>query len=69
MDTLREQNHKPNMIQDFFMRLGILGELLSFLWKRKLYWMLPLIITLLVFGVLIMIGSSGPLGWFIYPLI
>ena len=26
----------PSAMQDFFMRIGVLGELLAFLWKRKL---------------------------------
>ena len=60
---------KLSALQDFFMRLGILGELLAFLWKRKLYWMLPLVITLLVFALLIIVGSSSsPIAPFIYTL-
>ncbi len=58
----------PSAMEDFFMRLGVLGELLAFLWKRKLYWMLPMVITLLVFALLIMLGSSTPAGAFIYTL-
>ena len=50
------------------MRLGILGELLAFLWKRKLYWMLPMVITLIVFALLIVVGGSSPAGAFIYTL-
>jgi len=59
---------KPTATQDFFMRLGVLGELLSFLWKRKLYWLIPLIVTLMVFALLIVVGSAGPGGAFIYTL-
>ncbi len=58
----------PGALQDFFMRLGVLGELLAFLWKRKLYWMLPMVITLLVFALLIVLGGSSPAGAFIYTL-
>lgn len=58
----------PTARQDFFMRMGVLGELLAFLWKRKLYWMLPLVITLLVFALVIIAGSSGPAAPFIYTL-
>ena len=59
---------RPSALQDFFMRMGVLGELLAFLWKRKLYWMLPMVITLLVFALLIMLGGSTPAGTFIYTL-
>ncbi len=56
------------MMRDFFARLGILGELLQFLWMRKLYWLIPMIITLIVFALLIILGNpSGP-GFFIYTL-
>ncbi|MYE26880.1 MAG: hypothetical protein F4X87_06635 [Chloroflexi bacterium] len=58
----------PGAIEDFFMRLGVLGELLAFLWKRKLYWMLPMVITLLVFALLIILGGSSPISPFIYTL-
>ena len=64
-------NHQPgspSALQDFLMRLGILGELLAFLWKRKLYWMLPMVITLIVFALLIVVGGSSPAGAFIYTL-
>ncbi len=55
-------------MQDFFARMGVLGELLQFLWKRKLYWLIPMIITLAIFAVLIIVGASGPGGAFIYTL-
>ncbi|MAU11041.1 MAG: hypothetical protein CL607_14565 [Anaerolineaceae bacterium] len=55
-------------LQDIFLRMGVLGELLSFLWKRKLYWLIPMILVLLIFAVIIIIGSTGPGGAFIYTL-
>ncbi len=68
MSEAKVKNEKPSAVEDFFMRLGILGELLTFLWKRKLYWLIPLIVTLLVFALLIVVGSAGPGGAFIYTL-
>ncbi len=53
-------------ISDFVSRLGILGELMRFLWARKLWWLIPMIIALLVFGILIIMGASGVLSPFIY---
>lgn len=64
----KRDDNAPSGLQDFFMRLGVLGELLAFLWKRKLYWMLPMVITLLVFALLIMLGSASPAGAFVYTL-
>ncbi|MCS6834696.1 MAG: DUF5989 family protein [Anaerolineae bacterium] len=69
MTTIENKKKKSGgMAQDFLMRMGVLGELLSFLWRRKLYWMLPMIITLLLFAVIIVIGSSSPAGVFVYSL-
>jgi hypothetical protein len=63
-----KETKKSSGLSDFFMRMGILGELMAFLWKRKLYWLIPMMLTLLVFAVLIVIGSTGPGGVFIYTL-
>lgn len=65
---LKREGNSPGALQDFFARLGVLGELLAFLWKRKLYWMLPMVITLIVFALLIVVGGSSPLSPFIYTL-
>lgn len=64
----KQKVDSPSALQDFFMRMGVLGELLAFLWKRKLYWMLPMVITLLVFALLIVLGGSSPISPFIYTL-
>ena len=64
----KKKKKKKNGINDFFARMGVLGELLGFLWRRKLYWLIPMMVTLLLFAVLIAIGSSGPGGVFIYTL-
>ncbi|MGV2434958.1 MAG UNVERIFIED_CONTAM: DUF5989 family protein [Anaerolineae bacterium] len=53
-------------MQAFFERLGIIGELLQFLWERKLYWLIPMILILIVFGILIVLGSNPTTGSFIY---
>lgn len=56
----------------FFRRLlintGILGEILGYLWRQRLWWMIPMVTTLLLFGVLLVLGSSTGLGPFIYTL-
>lgn len=64
----KEKNKNSNGLNDFFMRMGILGELMVFLWRRKLYWLIPMMMTLLIFAVIIVLGSSGPGGVFIYSL-
>jgi hypothetical protein len=70
MATESKPNKKKNssFISEFVARMGILGELLGFLWRRKLYWMIPMVLTLFIFAIIIILGSSGPGGVFIYTL-
>ncbi len=49
-------------------RLGIAGELLSFLWQQRLWWLIPMVIVLLAFGGLLVTAQSSALGPFIYTL-
>jgi hypothetical protein len=46
---------------------NILGEVWGFMKQNKKWWLLPLILTLLVFGVLVLLSGSG-LAPFIYTL-
>jgi uncharacterized membrane protein YqhA len=47
--------------------LGIAGELLGFIWKRR-WWMIPLILVLLLVGALIALASAASVFPFIYTL-
>lgn len=49
-------------------KLGIFGELLVFLWKRKLWWMIPMIVVLVLFGLLLIFTQSSAVAPFIYTL-
>ena len=49
-------------------KLGIFRELLVFLWKRKLWWMIPMIIVLVLFGLLLIFTQSSAVAPFIYTL-
>ena len=46
---------------------GFLGELWGFLKQNKKWWLLPILVTLLIFGLLILLSSTG-LAPFIYTL-
>jgi hypothetical protein len=48
--------------------LGVVKELLSFLWERKLWWLIPMVAVLLVFGLLLIFASASGIGPFIYTL-
>lgn len=47
---------------------GIVGELLGFLWKQKLWWLIPVLVVLLLFGLLLLFAQSTPLAPFVYTL-
>ena len=49
-------------------RLGVAGELLSFLWQRKLWWMIPMVTVLALFGLLLVLTQGSALAPFIYTL-
>jgi hypothetical protein len=68
MAQTTEKPKNSSALNDFFMRMGVLGELLSFLWKRKLYWLIPMMVTLLLFAVIIILGNTGVGSVFIYTL-
>ncbi len=48
--------------------LATLGELFLFLWTRRLWWLVPMVVVLLVFAGLIILGSVAGVGPFIYTL-
>jgi hypothetical protein len=45
-----------------------LAELFSFMLQRKRWWVMPMIIALLLFALVIILGSAGGIGPFIYTL-
>ncbi|MCA9921106.1 MAG: hypothetical protein KC419_12290 [Anaerolineales bacterium] len=47
---------------------GVVGELLGFLWARKLYWLIPMVAVLMIFGLLLIFASASGLAPFIYTL-
>ncbi len=49
-------------------RFGIAGELMGFLWQRRLWWLIPMVFVLLLFGGLMVTAQSSALGPFIYTL-
>ena len=49
-------------------KLGIIRELMTFLWERKLWWMMPMVLTLLLFGLLILFAESSAVAPYIYTL-
>lgn len=57
-----------NLIRSMAANLDVVGELLGFLWRRKLWWLIPMMIILLIFGLLMVFASTSGIGPFIYTL-
>jgi hypothetical protein len=55
-------------MREFLSRMGIFGEFMGFLWQRKLWWLIPMVVALIVFGILFIMASSGALSPFLYSL-
>lgn len=47
---------------------SVVGELFGFLWKRKLWWLIPMLVVLMAFAILLIFASSSGIGPFIYTL-
>ena len=48
--------------------MGVVGEVLSFLWQRKLWWLIPMVAALLLFGLLLIFSTTSGIAPFIYTL-
>jgi len=43
-------------------------ELMGFLWMRKMYWLIPIIIVLILFSLLMVFAESSIVSPLLYPL-
>ena len=57
-----------NFFRSMSSNVGIVGQLLSFLWQRKLWWLIPMVTVLLLFALLLIFASASGVGPFIYTL-
>ncbi len=49
-------------------KLQVVSELWEFMKQNKKYWLAPIVITLVFFGVLLMLAKSSAIAPFIYTL-
>ncbi|MEJ2549999.1 MAG: DUF5989 family protein [Anaerolineales bacterium] len=49
-------------------RMGIIGELLTFLWKRKRWWLIPMVVILILVVVMLVFAQGSAIAPFIYTL-
>ncbi len=55
-------------IKSFFYRFDIARELLTFLWERKLWWLIPMVVVLLLFALLVIFAQGTGVVPFLYPI-
>ncbi|MCC6800237.1 MAG: hypothetical protein IT325_08965 [Anaerolineae bacterium] len=68
MSKTERTRTQPGKLAGAKARLGILGELFAFLWAAKMWWLIPMIIALIVFAIVIVLGSTSGGGPLIYTL-
>jgi Family of unknown function (DUF5989) len=56
------------IIEGTLSRLGTVGEVLLFLWHRKLWWLVPMFVVLLLLGGLMILAQTTGIAPFIYTL-
>ena len=49
-------------------RLGIIGELLAFLWKRRRWWLIPMMVVLILMVLMLVFAQGSAIAPFIYTL-
>lgn len=55
-------------LKGLFSRSGEANELLKFLWEAKLWFLIPFVLVLLLFGILMVFAQSTGVAPFIYTL-
>ena len=55
-------------VRSMMSNFSVVGELMAFLWQRKLWWLLPMVALLMAFGLLLIFASASGIGPFIYTL-
>lgn len=55
-------------VRDAVRRLGVVGELLAFLWRERLWWMIPILLAVLAVAALVLFSSNPVVAPFVYTL-
>lgn len=57
-----------NWLRGFMATIVTVRDLVRFLWMRKLWWLIPMVIVLLIFGLFVILASTSAISPFIYTL-
>ncbi len=56
------------ILRQFATRSAIVAEVFTFLWQRKLWWLIPLAVLLCLIGILFAIAQVSSVAPWMYPL-
>lgn len=48
--------------------LGVVGELVSFFWERKMWWLIPMVLLLMLLAIFMVFTAASGIAPFIYTL-
>ena len=57
-----------NWLRSLAADAGVVGQIFVYLWKNRLWWLMPMVIVLLTVGFLLVFASASGIGPFIYTL-
>lgn len=57
-----------SFIKGMITNMCVAGELLTFLWQHKRWWLIPMVTFLLLFGLLLIFATTSGVAPFIYTL-
>ena len=55
-------------VRELRLGLGTVGELITFLWRRKLWWLIPLTMAIIMVRLLLVFGEASGVAPFLYSL-
>ena len=55
-------------VRDSIRRLGVVNGLFAFLWRKRLWWMIPIFLAVLVVGLIVALAAQPAAAPFIYTL-
>lgn len=57
-----------NILKKLKSRSSTVVEVFTFLWQRKLWWLIPLAVLILLIGILFAVAQVSSVAPFMYPL-
>lgn len=62
----RARSRKTNLGNQVADRVSVSGDLVTLVWRHKLWWMLPLLLAFIVLAALVVLEAT-PIGPLLYP--